>query len=198
MSKDIKFIKDIDLYYKQFPAEYVKPLWDTRFIIDKIPDLKKDLDKIGITLYYSKWNEWVFNAGIFETQYFFEDFIPIDKTNYIYISEKRLYLDSTLKEGVAYIRHSISKDKIDVFNNIFISYFPNRTKGFINTKDSISIDIKPINTYNDSFPIYTVTKTNPVYTITKSKGRSKGKRKGRSKGKGRRGSRKRSKSRGRK
>jgi hypothetical protein len=140
---DVTFIPNIDQYYKQF-SDYTKPLWDTRFITSKIPILKRDLEKIGVTLYYSIWNEWAFKAGIFETEYFHEDFIPIDKTNYIIISEKRLYLDSTKKEGIVYIHANIDSNKIEEFNKIFIAHFPNRTKGLKST-NVISINIKPEN-----------------------------------------------------
>lgn len=146
---EVKFLPNIDEYYKQFP-EYEKPLWDTRFITSKIPMLKRDLEKIEVTVYYSNWNEWVFKAGIFETEYFHEDFIPIDKTNYIIISEKRLYLDSTKKEGVAYIHCLIDSDKKDQFNKIFIPFFPSRTKG-VKSTNVISINIKPENFKKNMF-----------------------------------------------
>jgi hypothetical protein len=145
---DVKFLPNIAEYYKQFP-DYSKPLWDARFITSKIPMLKRDLEKIGVTLYYTIWNEWAFKAGIFETEYFHEDFIPINKTNYIVISEKRLYLDSTKIEGIAHIYSYINSDKIEQFNKIFIPYFLNRTEG-VKSTNVISINIKSENTQTNN------------------------------------------------
>jgi hypothetical protein len=131
---EIKYKKTPDEYYRQF-SDYKAPLYDTNFFTSKITQLKKDLKKIGITFYYVEWNKD--SLSPYTDDRWFSAHPKID--NFIYTTEKKVYLGSKDKNGYIEIYHDFEEKLIDKFNQIFTSYFPKRTIGFSNYSDSIKV-----------------------------------------------------------
>jgi len=132
--------KKVLIKYKTNPRDYydqflLKPTYDTTFVTSKLPDLKRELRKAGVTLYFIKWNKY--SPTPFEYEYWLEDNRP--EGSYIYFSHKMLYLSSTLKEGVLYIQHHLEKEVVERFNRAFTSFFPRRTRGYMNERDAIKL-----------------------------------------------------------
>lgn len=129
-------------YYKQFP-NYIEPKHDISFFIRAIPELKKELNKIGVNFYYIEWEKY--GDSIFTYEYFKEDVLdklPPD-TNYMYVSEMSIFAHSTQKDGKIYLQYRIDADKKEEFNRILKSIFPNRTRGYENITDAIKIELVP-------------------------------------------------------
>lgn len=127
-------------YYAQFETN--KKLHDTKCITSKLPALKKALSKIGITVYYIKWSRKIVEEDpMYDIEYFLED-NDIDD-NYILVSEQSIYFSSLSTKGTLYIHHNISSELIKSFNEIFISHFPGRTLGYMNSTSAIKLELVP-------------------------------------------------------
>ena len=145
-----KFKKTVEEYYAQFGY---KPKYNVSFIKSKLDNLKEDLKKIGIFLYYMKWNKKSFNKSIspFHTEELIDESSKLlMKKEETYPNGKILFSDNLLffasikkeKENKKlFITFDINNKVKKEFNNIFISYFPNRTKGYIGINKSIIINL---------------------------------------------------------
>jgi hypothetical protein len=124
-----------DEYYKQYKI-YQKPLYNYKPILEMLPEIKKELKKIGIVLYFYKWNKW--STSPFWIEYAYED-LNIGDSDYILITEKDMYAGSIKENGFIRVLHDIPKEKQEAFNEIFMRYFPKKTIGFETKHDIIKI-----------------------------------------------------------
>jgi hypothetical protein len=133
---NIKYRANPDSYYQQF-EDYKKPVHDYKKVLELIPKLKADLKKIGVTLYFLKWNEY--STGQYQIRNFFEENENKLKSNYIIITEKSIYIGSIKKNGHIVVFHDIQQNLIDQFNKVLIKYFPKKTVGIQTKYDTIQI-----------------------------------------------------------
>lgn len=109
-------------------------LFDTKIFTEKIDHLRRSLENCGVSFYFIKLETY---GTIFEYEYFFEDNQVTD--NYIIYSERNLFSQANCEEGIMYLKHNVNKNLWSTVNDILIDFFPNRTLGIMNNKDSLKI-----------------------------------------------------------
>lgn len=112
----------------------ISTLFDTKIFTEKIDYLTRCLENCGVSFYFIKIDTY---GSIFEYEYFFEDNEVTD--NYIIYSERNLFSQANCEEGIMYLKHNVDKNLWSPVNSVLMDFFPNRTLGIMNNKDSLKI-----------------------------------------------------------
>lgn len=134
----LKWYKNIDKYYQQF-STYSKPSYDISKINEKIDNLKNDLKKINIKLFYNKWSK---RYGDFEIEYVIEDIFEKygQSINWLIFTEKKIYWGA--RTGEIWIQHHLHKKQYSEVNKLLKKYF--NTQGAIKINKAILIKLKKL------------------------------------------------------